>query len=333
MDNTTKLNIPNLGLTILTLNSRGLNVKHKRLEIFDEIKQKHCDIIFLQEANCISQETFHSWGMELYAQGIISLSPQSNTRGTVILITNSSPSIIQNTFHCANDIGYAIAVDVTDGTNEFRFVNVHFPHEINHGGHSYLNHLMDWLHLMAKTRRPLIIGGDFNCVENIILDARSRKDKKSNNVKYLKKLCHYGGLMDPFRAKYPATVAFTQVSVTTPKIPVSARLDRFYISNFLSPSVKDVLILPCVLSDHDYVILLLSIKSPFPPRGPIYWKLNASILDTPETITDIENLWHQELQNVSVPDSDWWEYCKVKFKERLIFHGNLSMNIILRKLN
>ena len=72
MDNTPKLNIPNLGLKILTLNARGLNTKHKWLEIFDEIKQKHCDIIFLQEVNCISQETFHSWGMELDARGIIS---------------------------------------------------------------------------------------------------------------------------------------------------------------------------------------------------------------------------------------------------------------------
>ena len=51
---------------------------------------------------------------------------------------------------------------------------------------------------MAKTRRPLILGGDFNCVENIILDAQFRKDKQSNNVKYLKNLCHYGGLIDPF---------------------------------------------------------------------------------------------------------------------------------------
>ena len=67
------------------------------------------------------------------------------------------------------------------------------------------------------------------------------------------------------------------------------------------------------------MILSLTIKSPFPPWGPGYWKFNASILDNPETITSIANLWHQELQNVRVPDSDWWEYCKVKFKERLIF--------------
>ena len=62
--------------------------------------------------------------MELDARGVISLSPQLNTRGTIISITNSSPFIIQNTFHCENDIGYVIAMDVTDGTNEFRFVNV-----------------------------------------------------------------------------------------------------------------------------------------------------------------------------------------------------------------
>ena len=319
MDNTPQPKTPLSGFKILTLNARGLNTKHKCLEIFDEIKQKHCDIVLLQEVNCVSQELFHSWGRELNARGIISLSPQSHTRGTIIFITNSSPFTIQHTFHCANDLGYAIAMDMTDGINEFRVVNVHFPQEFTRGGHSYLNHLMDWLHLMAKTRRPLILGGDFNCVENTILDAQFRKEKQSNNVKYLKNLCHYGGLMDPFRAKYPARVAFTHVSTRASHISVSARLDRFYISKTLLPSVKDVFILPCVLSDHDYVILSLSIQSPFPPRGPGYWKLNASILDNPDTIASIEDLWYQELQNVSIPDSDWWEYCKIKFKERLIF--------------
>ena len=63
-------------------------------------------------------------------------------------------------------------MDVTDGINEFRFVNVHFPHEVTRSDHSYLNHLMDWLHLMAKTQRPFIIGGDFNCVKNFPLDAK-----------------------------------------------------------------------------------------------------------------------------------------------------------------
>ena len=65
MDNTTEQNTPYFSFKIVTLNARGLNTKHKRLEIFDELKQKTSDTIFIQDANCISQEVFHSWGMEL----------------------------------------------------------------------------------------------------------------------------------------------------------------------------------------------------------------------------------------------------------------------------
>ena len=83
--------------------------------------------------------------------------------------------------------------------------------------------------------------------------------------------------------------------------------------------VKDVIIQPCVLSDHDYVILSFNISSDRPNRGPGYWKLNVSILDKLETQNEIEFLWHQELKNINVPDSDWWESCKTKFKEKLIF--------------
>ena len=39
MDNTTQPKTPISGFKILTLNARGLKTKHKRLEIFDEIKQ------------------------------------------------------------------------------------------------------------------------------------------------------------------------------------------------------------------------------------------------------------------------------------------------------
>ena len=71
--------------------------------------------------------------------------------------------------------------------------------------------------------------------------------------------------------------------------------------------VKDVIIQPCVLSDHDYVILSFIISSDRPNKGPGYWKLNVSVLDKLETQNEIEFLWHQDLKNINVPDSDWWE--------------------------
>ena len=53
-------------------------------------------------------------------------------------------------------------------------------------------------------------------------------------------------------------------------------------------------------------------------RGPSYWKLNAPILDDPETIRTIENLWYQELADIHIPDAKWCENCKAKFKQTLI---------------
>ena len=56
---------------------------------------------------------------------------------------------------------------MTDVVTCLRLINVHFP-QVTRAGHSYLNHLMDWLLLMAIIKRPLIIGGDFDYM-NVML--------------------------------------------------------------------------------------------------------------------------------------------------------------------
>ena len=58
-------------------------------------------------------------------------------------------------------------MDMTDGVTCLHLINVHFP-QVMRAGHSYLNHLMDWLHLMAIIKRPLIIGVDFDYI-NLML--------------------------------------------------------------------------------------------------------------------------------------------------------------------
>ena len=39
--------------------------------------------------------------------------------------------------------------------------------------------------------------------------------------------------------------------------------------------------------------------------GPGYWKFNVSVLENPETINEIENVWYQELAYVQIPDTGW----------------------------
>ena len=85
-----------------------------------------------------------------------------------------------------------------------------------------------------------------------------------------------------------------------------ARLDRFYISSALLSCVKSVDIKPCVLSDHDYVILTIKMQSKVATlRGTGYWKLNVSILDNVDVVEVMENLWHQELDIHPDLDGAW----------------------------
>ena len=101
--------------------------------------------------------------------------------------------------------------------------------------------------------------------------------------------------------------------------PILQRLDRFYIPEKYIDKSQKVYILPCVLSDHDYVIMdFITPAVPTERRGPGYWKLNCSILEDPMTIDAIETLWNTELKHIDIPDFDWWEQCKNKFKDTLI---------------
>ena len=112
MDTQTTNKPPNQVFKIITLNARGLNQKSKRNDIFQEIVNNSCDVLLIQEACCISQEVFNTWAMELQAKGVISFSPRFNTRGTAIFVRDKMDFEIERTHHCADDAGYAVAIDL-----------------------------------------------------------------------------------------------------------------------------------------------------------------------------------------------------------------------------
>ena len=160
-------------------------------------------MLLIQEACCISQEVFNTWALELQAKGVISLSPRFNTRGTAICVGDKMDFEIERTHHCADDAGYAVAIDLCKNKISCRIISVHFPKEDTGRGHNFLDHLTDWLYFMAKTNKVLILGGDFNCVENTDLDSLHRKNKNSANKRFFIDFCQKLKLVDPFRELYP----------------------------------------------------------------------------------------------------------------------------------
>ena len=154
------INVNNSVLKFITINFRlGINDNVKRSTIFQEIRSMKYDILLMQEMGCVSQERFHSWAAELNAVGVISLSPEPHTRGTGILINKNLGAIIQNSYFCINDMGYAVAVDLLLGSQPYRVVSVHFPVTRHASPHYYLEQFTDWLHNVATTDRIFVMGG------------------------------------------------------------------------------------------------------------------------------------------------------------------------------
>ena len=177
-------------------------------------------------------------------------------------------------------------------------------------------------------------GGDFNCVESYLLDSHNKDPAINRNALFLRDFCAQFSLKDPYKSLYPVKKEFThrQMSFINNR-PILQRLDRFYIpAQFIDKAQKSY-ILPCVLSDHDYAIMdFITLVVRTERRGPGYWKLNVSILDDPITVDAIETLWNTDLTHIDIPDFDWWENCKSKFKVTLItvskeFHISRNQDI------
>ena len=137
---------------------------------------------------------------------------------------------------------------------------------------------------LFNINRQIILGGDFNCVENTILDKIGGNPlRPSLGGKECVKLRKDFKLADAFRKLYPNDKCFT-FSNNNNNCPIFSRLDRFYVSTNLMPLVLKVFVYPCVLSDHDFITMELkdfdNINFKY---GPGYWKLNVSILSNPET--------------------------------------------------
>ena len=63
---------------------------------------------------------------------------------------------------------------------------------------------------------------------------------------------------------------------------IQCRLDYLLISKDMRPSLKNVKIIPNVVSDHSALGLCLSPEAKQDQRGPGFWKVNNSMLTDKE---------------------------------------------------
>ena len=170
----------------------------------------------------------------------------------------------------------------------------------------------DSLHEFFIPSDAIIIGGDFNCYDNVL-------DKFGGNVsihKEYESLKNDFALVDVWRNLHPGSREFTWFNSS---LSIGSRLDKFLVSReLLSPGVE-CNISPCPISDHDFVSFVFDIPTGV-KRGPGVWNFNNSLLKDKDFCTTIEKLIDCHLRFLPSFASlqDWWEFLKLSIKEESI---------------
>jgi exonuclease III len=137
----------------------------------------------------------------------------------------------------------------------------------------------------------LIIGGDFNYVDNPVLDkifpsGKPSRDEDNAVRKIFDEFKVVYGLTDVFRLFYSTVESITFYS----KIHKScSRLDRFYVNNSMLGSIIATEHVNVLWADHKAVKCTVRLGSN--PRGPGYWKCYVSVFEDKFFNDDLVALW------------------------------------------
>ena len=280
----------------------------KRAQLFTWLKIKKFDITFLQETHCKSYSDSKLWEKEWGGSCFWSFGG-SRSRGTCIMFREGLPFTKQMFYYDA--VGRLVVVDASVYGSCYRLINVYAPN--NHAERiQWFNELHRWF----IGDKILILGGDFNCVENKSIDKIGGNDAYGDvGGSILSSFQNNYRLVDAYRVSHPRDIATTWASADG---SVACRLDRFYVSSSLKSSLS-ACITPSALSDHSAVELSLTGKN-HTSKGPSYWKCNVKILDDSDFVADLEYLCTDCMQ-AEIKDGEWWENCKYRFKRLIILHA------------
>ena len=128
----------------------------------------------------------------------------------------------------------------------------------------------------------IIIGGDFNCPLNTILDKKGGiPTPRKSVVSIINSIQDYLDLIDIWRVKNPNTKSYTW-SQNSPLI--FCLLDYWLISNNLHDLTTSTDIIPAIKTDHSAISLELN-NNDNQIKGPGLWKMNCALLEEDRYVT------------------------------------------------
>ena len=209
------------GLSICSLNVRGLRNSTKHNVLFEWLKSKKFDIICLQETYCttdfVNQFNRH-WDGPVFH----SCSDSNHSKGVAILINpKQNVTVIEKV---CDEYGRKLLVKIKINDEIFNIVNVYFPNSTSERK-IFIRSLEHWLYSNISDNYFVIMAGDFNT-------ALTKINRKSGSYDpcspMLKKLANRLMLHDIWKFKNPEQVKYTWENRGNASI--QSRIDYIFVT-------------------------------------------------------------------------------------------------------
>ena len=298
-------------LSLLTLNTGGCSSRNQNasFKVYVEQITFNPDVILLQETYHLkdSNSCWNTWSHKPFSSPGI-------TRGSgVTTLINSSKIDILSTSVVFD--GYILYNKFCHNNCIYHVYNTLIPQsdDLAIQAITALNY-----HTSTCHDGTIVIAGDFNCTENPVFDRLCmHAERRPKVVKALQNTLNKLALCDVWRRLKPKEKKFTWQRHN----PASAygfsksRLDRIYVPTCLASSIHSCEIIPCSLSDHSAVLLVLKFSTSAKVKSA-YWHFNNSLLED-ENYKEIVKLfwsgWQKEKGDFPSLAS-WWDFGKVHIK-------------------
>ena len=308
--------------SLLSLNVRGIRDKMKRSKIFAWIYNQRVNVIMLQE-------TFLTSNVEMIVRGELNNHDcyfnhgTNHSKGVAIFIQrHKCIEVIEQLETFSFSDGRVLGIRMKYCETTYCILNVYAPTKRSEKENFY-KVLLKWLKRVNRASDCLILGGDWNCVQNAHLDTRgmSYAYKRVEGFKKLQKHFH---LIDIWRKMFPSKKQFTWRQLS---LNIFSRLDYWLVSDLFWCYVHTADIKPLPICDHCAVTLSLNPSTS--SRGYGIWKINNSLLkDEVYKRNMINVLTKFKLENIKMNPQVKWDMCKIRIKEYTIKY---SKNLQKRK--
>uniref|UniRef100_A0A3B3I0R1 Reverse transcriptase domain-containing protein n=1 Tax=Oryzias latipes TaxID=8090 RepID=A0A3B3I0R1_ORYLA len=289
-----------MSLSIISLNARGLRNNVKRKAIFLFCKQFNSDFCFIQESHSTEQDKSFwrsQWGNDVWmshgterAAGVCILKNRFNGK---VLLSDSDKD------------GHYIFMILEVAHSFFILVNVYGFNSRTENNLLFNRLETRLLHWLSKYPKSFIIfGGDFNTVFDNSMDRWPPRSPDSNSP--IKLFAQNLDLIDSWRDSHPNQRAYTWCNKSQTR---HSRIDFWLTSKDLKNVKTDIHATP--LSDHKTIHLTVPLSSSSGTKAS-YWKLNGTILEHLEVISETHRLiklyWNKALAEHSFCNN--WELLK-----------------------